>query len=38
MDVKNNVKDDDEVNIIKELDSDIELGKEWPLIKVVIRG
>ena len=38
MDIKNNMKDNDEVNIIKELDSDTELGKEWPLIKVVIRG
>ena len=38
MDIKNDVKDDDEVNIIKELDSDMESGKEWPLIKVVIRG
>ncbi len=38
MDVKNDVKDDDEVNIIKELDSDTESGKEWPLIKVIIRG
>ncbi len=38
MDVKNDVKDDNKVNVIKELDSDIESGKEWPLIKVVIRG
>ena len=38
MDIKNDVKDDNEVNVIKELDSDIESGKEWPLIKVVIRG
>ncbi len=28
MDVKNDVKNDDEVNVIKELDSDIESGKE----------
>ena len=38
MDVKNDVKDDDEVNVVEELDSDTELGKEWPLIKVIIRG
>jgi len=38
MDVKNDVKDNDKVNIIKELDSDTESGKEWPLIKVIIRG
>jgi len=28
MDVKNDVKDDDEVNVVKELDSDTESGKE----------
>ena len=28
IDVKNDVKDDDEINIVKELDSDIESGKE----------
>ena len=28
IDVKNDVKDDNEVNVIKELDSDIESGKE----------
>jgi len=28
MDVKNDVKDNDEVNVIKELDSDTESGKE----------
>jgi len=28
IDIKNNVKDDNEVNIIKELDSDMESGKE----------
>ncbi len=38
MDVKNDVKDNNEVNIIKELDLDMESGKEWPLIKVIIRG
>ncbi len=36
MDIKNDIKDDDEVNVIKELDSDMESGKEWPLIKVII--
>ena len=38
MDIKNNVKDNNKVNIIKELDLDTESGKEWPLIKVIIRG
>ena len=28
MDVKNDVKDNDEVNIVEELDSDMESGKE----------
>ncbi len=28
MDVKNDVKDDDEVNVVEELDSDTESGKE----------
>jgi len=28
MDIKNDIKDDDEVNVIKELDSDMESGKE----------
>ncbi len=27
-DVKNDIKDDNEVNVIKELDSDTESGKE----------
>ncbi len=38
MDIKNDVKEDDEVNVIEELDLDMESGKEWPLIKVIIRG
>ena len=38
MDVKNDVKDNNEVNVIEELDLDTESGKEWPLIKVIIRG
>ncbi len=38
MDIKNDMKDNNEVNVIKELDLDTESGKEWPLIKVIIRG